>query len=34
VITATSFSSLLEHQPKIQLRVLEALADRLAPQAL
>ena len=34
VITASSFKSLLEHQPKIQLRVLEALADRLAPQAL
>jgi CRP/FNR family transcriptional regulator, cyclic AMP receptor protein len=34
VITATSFKSLLEHQPKIQLRVLEALADRLAPSAL
>ena len=34
VITATSFRSLLEHQPKIQLRVLEALADRLAPSAL
>jgi CRP-like cAMP-binding protein len=34
VITASSFKSLLEHQPKIQLRVLEALADRLAPHAL
>jgi CRP/FNR family transcriptional regulator, cyclic AMP receptor protein len=34
VITASSFKSLLEHQPKIQLRVLEALADRLAPSAL
>jgi CRP-like cAMP-binding protein len=34
VITATSFQSLLAHQPKIQLRVLEALADRLAPSAL
>jgi CRP-like cAMP-binding protein len=34
VITATSFKSLLEHQPQIQLRVLEALADRLAPSAL
>ena len=34
VITASSFKSLLDHQPRIQLRVLEALADRLAPQAL
>jgi CRP/FNR family transcriptional regulator, cyclic AMP receptor protein len=34
VITATSFKTLLNHQPKIQLRVLEALADRLAPSAL
>jgi CRP-like cAMP-binding protein len=34
VITGASFKSLLEHQPKIQLRVLEALADRLAPSAL
>jgi CRP-like cAMP-binding protein len=34
VITGTSFRSLLEHQPRIQLRVLEALADRLAPSAL
>jgi CRP-like cAMP-binding protein len=34
VITAGSFKTLLEHQPKIQLRVLEALADRLAPSAL
>ena len=34
VITASSFRSLLDHQPRIQLRVLEALADRLAPSAL
>jgi CRP-like cAMP-binding protein len=34
VITASSFNTLLQHQPKIQLRVLEALADRLAPSAL
>ncbi len=31
VITGTSFRALLEHSPRIQLRVLEALADRLAP---
>ncbi len=31
VITDTSFRALLEHSPRIQLRVLEALADRLAP---
>ena len=34
VITASSFTTLLQHQPKIQLRVLEALADRLAPSAI
>ena len=34
VITAGSFRSLLDHSPRIQLRVLEALADRLAPAAL
>jgi CRP/FNR family cyclic AMP-dependent transcriptional regulator len=34
VITASSFNTLLQHQPKIQLRVLEALADRLAPSAI
>ena len=31
VVTAGSFRSLLDHSPRIQLRVLEALADRLAP---
>jgi CRP-like cAMP-binding protein len=34
VITATAFRGLLEHSPRIQIRVLEALADRLAPTAL
>jgi CRP-like cAMP-binding protein len=34
VITASAFRSLLDQSPKIQLRVLEALADRLAPDAL
>ncbi len=34
VITATAFRALLDHSPRIQLRVLEALADRLAPSAL
>ncbi len=34
VITAGSFRTLLEHSPRIQIRVLEALADRLAPTAL
>jgi CRP-like cAMP-binding protein len=34
VITGTSFRALLEHSPRIQLRVLEALADRLAPTAV
>ncbi len=34
VITGSSFKSLLDHSPRIQLRVLEALADRLAPSAL
>ncbi len=34
VITGTSFRALLEHSPRIQLRVLEALADRLAPTTL
>ena len=33
VITAASFRALLDHSPRIQLRVLEALADRLAPTA-
>jgi len=31
VITGTSFRALLDHSPRIQLRVLEALAERLAP---
>jgi len=34
VITGTSFRALLEHSPRIQLRVLQALADRLAPTTL
>ena len=34
VITGGSFRALLDHSPRIQLRVLEALADRLAPTAL
>jgi CRP-like cAMP-binding protein len=34
VITGTSFRALLDHSPRIQLRVLEALADRLAPTAV
>ncbi|MCP9486495.1 MAG: cyclic nucleotide-binding domain-containing protein [Gaiellaceae bacterium MAG52_C11] len=34
VVTATSFRALLDHSPRIQIRVLEALADRLAPTAL
>jgi len=34
VITAASFRSLLDHSPRIQLRILEALADRLAPTTL
>jgi CRP-like cAMP-binding protein len=34
VITGTSFRALLEHSPRIQLRVLEALAERLAPTAV
>ena len=34
VITATAFRALLERQPRLQLRVLEALADRLAADAL
>jgi len=34
VITASAFRGLLDHSPRIQLRVLEALADRLAPTAL
>ncbi len=34
VITASSFRTLLDHSPRIQLRVLEALADRVAPTEL
>ena len=34
VITASAFRALLDHSPRIQIRVLEALADRLAPTAL
>ena len=34
VITGTSFRALLAHSPRIQLRVLEALADRLAPTSI
>jgi CRP-like cAMP-binding protein len=34
VITASAFRSLLDQSPRIQLRVLEALADRLAPTAI
>ena len=34
VITGTNFRGLLDHSPRIQLRVLEALADRLAPTAV
>lgn len=34
VITASAFRALLDHSPRIQLRVLEALADRLAPTAI
>ena len=34
VITDSRFRSLLEHSPRIQLRILEALADRLAPSSV
>jgi CRP-like cAMP-binding protein len=34
VITDRDFRTLLDRSPKIQLRVLEALADRLAPATL
>ena len=34
VITASAFRGLLDQSPRIQLRVLEALADRLAPTAI
>ena len=32
VIRAQEFRALLDHSPRIQIRVLEALADRLAPE--
>jgi CRP/FNR family transcriptional regulator, cyclic AMP receptor protein len=34
VITDQSFAALLDHLPSVERTVLEALADRLAPQAL
>ena len=34
VITEQAFRALLDHAPRIQIRVLEALADRLAPSTL
>jgi CRP/FNR family transcriptional regulator, cyclic AMP receptor protein len=34
VVTDRSFKTLLEHAPSIQLKVLRALAERLAPQTL
>jgi CRP/FNR family cyclic AMP-dependent transcriptional regulator len=34
VVTDRSFKTLLEHVPSIQLKVLRALAERLAPQTL
>ncbi len=34
VITDRAFRALLEHSPQIQLKVLEALAERLAPTTL
>ena len=34
VITEQAFRALLDHAPQIQIRVLEALADRLAPSTL
>ena len=34
VITDQAFRALLDHAPQIQIRVLEALADRLAPSTL
>jgi CRP-like cAMP-binding protein len=34
VVTDRSFRTLLEHVPAIQLKVLKALAERLAPQTL
>jgi CRP-like cAMP-binding protein len=34
VVTAQSFRSLLDHQPQLATKVLEALAERLAPETL
>ncbi len=34
VITEQAFRALLDHAPQIQIRVLQALADRLAPSTL
>jgi CRP-like cAMP-binding protein len=34
VITDGRFRALLDHSPRIQIRILEALADRLAPSAI
>lgn len=34
VIREQAFRALLDHAPRIQIRVLEALADRLAPSTL
>lgn len=34
VVTEQAFRALLDHAPQIQIRVLEALADRLAPSTL
>jgi CRP-like cAMP-binding protein len=34
VITSQSFKTLLEHQPAIATKVLEALAERLAPESV
>ena len=34
VVTDRAFRTLLEHSPGIQLKVLQALAERLAPQTL
>ena len=34
VITDQSFAALLDHQPSVQRIVLEALADRLAPESI
>jgi CRP-like cAMP-binding protein len=34
VITAQSFTTLLEHQPKLASKVLAALAERISPQPI